>query len=371
MPVSRRNFLSHAPALGLFGALMPELLAQQPGGPSAPPEGPHDSLDFWGGFFDSVNPDSATYGEKGKQRGPKDQLPEPGVMTQYLQYHATEKKLRYATDVPATDLLDHDGDVAVGIALSQYRPGNGEGPQRATQMRIDTTQTRPYMNILAPLAWTAMASVFPDKGGKLPSLDQLGFHTDQAQTASSKILLNGGTGKLAVNISQAAQTSIFVKALGVMISAAKIGAPLVTLPAISVPALSAMTEMLSYWEDRTRFVMAGNLTSVIATQQAMQDPEHPDRYIGLVSGDYLMVPQKHTDELHSQLANLDVVQGYLVTKDADPTLPLATRAQNVLPGITYATMRVSVSPLGASATPPKPAAAATPDATAARPKKKS
>ena len=61
-----------------------------------------------------------------------------------------------------------------------------------------------------------------------------------------------------------------------------------------------------------------------------------------------MVPQKHTDELAKELPNLDLVQGYLVRKDADPNQPLQARAQNALPGITYASMRVSVTPLDAS-----------------------
>jgi hypothetical protein len=58
------------------------------------------------------------------------------------------------------------------------------------------------------------------------------------------------------------------------------------------------------------------------------------------------------------LPNLDLVQGYLVRKDADPNLPLQTRAQSAVPGITYASMRVSVQPLDASAATSKPAAAA-------------
>jgi hypothetical protein len=213
------------------------------------------------------------------------------------------------------------------------------------------------MNILAPLAWTAIASLKPDKSGKIPSLDQLGFKSPQATQGTSKILLNQGTGKLAVNISKAAKTSAFVKALNVMIAGAKMVAPLVSLPAISVPALSSFTEVLSYWENRTKFLMAGNLTAAVATQQAFDDPEREDRYIGLLNGDYLMVPQKHTDELAKELPNLDLVQGYLVRKDADPNLPLQSRAQSTLPGITYASMRVGVQPLEASA-PAKPAAAA-------------
>jgi hypothetical protein len=102
--------------------------------------------------------------------------------------------------------------------------------------------------------------------------------------------------------------------------------------------------------------MAGNLTSAVATQQAHADPDREDRYIGLLSGDYLMLPQAHTDELAKELPNLDLIQGYLVRKDADPNLPLQARAQTAVPGVTYASMRVSVQPLDASY-PSKPAAA--------------
>lgn len=237
---------------------------------------------------------------------------------------------------------------------------------------MDTTQTRPYMNIIAPLAWTAIASLTPGKAGKIPSLDQLGFKSIQATQGTSKILLNQGTGKLAVNISKASKESVFVKALNVMIAGAKMVAPLVSLPAISVPARSSFTEALSYWEERTKFLMAGNLTSAVATQQAFNDPDREDHYICLLSGDYLMVPQKHTNDLAKELPNLDLVQGYLVRKDADPNLPLQTRAQSAVTGITYATMRVSVKPLDTSSTAkatPSPVGAGSPCPSGKEPKK--
>jgi len=369
MSISRRRFVTDASALGLLTALLPEFAAAQAATPQTSSEDtPHDSYDFWNGFFDSVNPYSQNYGQKAASRGPKDQLPDPAAETQYLHYKSDEKKLRYATDIGKDELLDHDGDVAISIALSQFRPGNGETNLRASQLRVDTTQIHPYLNIIAPLAWTAIASVEPDKAGKV-SLEQLGFKTPQATQGTSKILLTQGTGKLAVNVSRAASTSIFVKALNVIISGAKIAAPLVTLPAISVPALSAFTEVLSYWEDRTRFVMAGNLTTAVATQQALNDPDREDHYIGLLSGDYLMLPQKHTDDLAKELPNLDLVQGYLVRKDADPNQPLPVRAQNAVPGITYASMRVSVIPLDASSSTGKPATSAAPDSSSAPAKK--
>ena len=56
------------------------------------------------------------------------------------------------------------------------------------------------------------------------------------------------------------------------------------------------------------------------------------------------------------MPNLDLIQGYLVRKDADPNLPLQVRAQSAVPGVTYASMRVSVQPLDASFVS-KPAAA--------------
>ena len=261
---------------------------------------PHDSYDFWGGFFDSVNPYSQNYGNKAASRGPTDQLPDPQTQTQYLHYDSGRRRLRYATDIQREELLDHDGDVGVSIGLAQFRPGTGETNLKASQLRVDTTQVHPFVDIITPLAWSAIASVNPNKMGQV-SLEKLGFRSPQAMQGTSKILLTRGTGKMAVNISRANAESTFMKALNIMIQGAKIAAPVVCLPAISVPALSTFTEMMSYWEDRTRFIMSGNLTHAVATQQALDDPDREPTYIGLKSGDYLMVPQKHVDELAKAL----------------------------------------------------------------------
>jgi hypothetical protein len=349
MTASRRQFLADASVFGTLAALFPGLAAaqnpatDQASSPNAGDDAPHDSYDFWNGFFDSVNPYSQNFGQKAASRGPSDQLPDPQAQTQYLHYDADNKRLRYASDIQKEELLDHDGDVAVSIALAQFRPGAGEANMKASQLRVDTTQVHPFVNLVTPLAWSAIASLAPDKMGQV-SLDSLGFKSATAMEGTSKILLTQGTGKMAVNVSKAPTASNFVKVLNIMIAGAKIAAPIVSLPAISVPALSTFTEALSYWEDRTRFVMAGNLTHVVATQQALDDPDRESTYMGLVSGDYLMVPQKHVDELAKSLPNLDLVQGYLVAKDADPNLPLPQRAQGSVPNVTYASMHIAVQP---------------------------
>lgn len=347
---SRRDFLADASVFGMLAAFLPGMAAAQNAAVAhssstnseAAEDLPHDSYDFWNGFFDSVNPTAPNYGTKAATRGPADQLPDPNAQTQYLHFDDTNKRLRYATDIEKEELLDHDGDVQVSIAIAQYRPGQGEENLKASQLRLDTTQIHPYMNIVAPLAWSAIAAIAPNQA-KSVSLSDLGFQSPQATAGTSKILFTKGTGKLAVNISKAAQQSFFMKALNIMIEGAKAAAPLVTLPAISVPALSVFSQCLSYWEDRTRFVMSGNLTSAVATQQAMQDPEREAHYIGLVPGDYLMIPQRHVEELAKAMPNLNMVQGFLVAKDADPSLPLPQRAQTAAPGVTYASMRVGVA----------------------------
>jgi hypothetical protein len=130
--------------------------------------------------------------------------------------------------------------VTVGIQLSKFRPGSGVDKSKNQQLRIDATQTHAYMNLLAPLAWTAIASLKPNSAGKI-SLDELGFKSDQAVSATSNILLTKGTGKLAVNVSQPPNDAQFVRILKLMITGAKLVAPMVVLPAVSVPALSAFS----------------------------------------------------------------------------------------------------------------------------------
>ena len=98
MPLSRRELLSDAPIFGLLAAMAPELASTSARAEQSPSEeAPHDSYGFWNGFFDSVNPAIQGSGQKMTMRGVEDQLPDPGVQTQYLHYKSDDKKLRYAT----------------------------------------------------------------------------------------------------------------------------------------------------------------------------------------------------------------------------------------------------------------------------------
>ncbi len=381
MSIPRRDFLSGAAALGILGTLLtPEQLralqdAQdqnaQNEAAQEEEELPHSSTGFWGGFYDQVNPNSPDYGKPAATRG-AESLASPGLETQYLHYLSDTKQLRYATAIDKGELLDHDGDVSVSILMNQFRPSSEDSKDKnASQLRVDTTQNHPFMNLLSPLAWSAMASLRPDKAGQIPPLDQLGFKSDQVMNSSSHILLTQGSGKIAVNISRAAKNSGFVKALGVMVEAAKMAAPFVALPAVSVPAMSAFSEAFSYWENRTQFLINGNLVNAAATQQAMDDPELHSPLIGLMAGDYVVVAKKDTDQLQAVLPQLRIFQGYLVHADTDLNQPMdQVLADKKIPDITYATVRVGVNPIETSA-PAKASPAAAGGASSAKEKKKS
>jgi len=84
----------------------------------------------------------------GETSGARGSASDPAAETQYLHYKFDESRLRYATDIGKEELLKHDGDVAISVALSQYRPGNGETHMRASQLRVDTTQIHPLMKHL-------------------------------------------------------------------------------------------------------------------------------------------------------------------------------------------------------------------------------
>src|ERR1700690_2852324 len=100
MPLSRRNFLADASALGMITALLPQLAAAQASAVQAAPSTddlPHDSYDFWSGCFASGSPCGRACGNKGPLRGPAGRFPGPAAQTQCLHYDTDKKKLRYAS----------------------------------------------------------------------------------------------------------------------------------------------------------------------------------------------------------------------------------------------------------------------------------
>lgn len=325
--------------------LAPALLEAEMATAGTPPppeeEAPHDSLAFWNGFFDSVNPNVPESQKRGDDSA---NMPDPSRIVQYMHYDDT-KGLRFVEYIDKTELLDYDGDVVVSASLGQYRPASGD--VTSSQFRLDCVQTKPIIEVLSPLAWSAMVALMPDKAGSIPSLDQLGFKSGSSTTGTDKIVLPKGLGKISVNITR--NNSKMQAFFGMVLKYSKMAAPVLSLPAISVPAIQTFSEVYSYWEERTRFVMNSPLQLSVASQAAADDPESQSARIKLVSGYYVMLPQTNASALASYADKLTVQSGYLVEKGAKSSnVAPADLYKSALPGITYATMRINVSQLNPS-----------------------
>ncbi|HWC96135.1 MAG TPA: hypothetical protein VG456_05285 [Candidatus Sulfopaludibacter sp.] len=345
MPINRRSFMDEILAAGaLMGLLSGEALPQsQTKGTAGPPPGTHDSINFWSDFY-------ANAPSRGRQAStPK--LPAPERQVQFLNHGA--KGLRYTSDIPKDELLDHGGDVSVTINMGQFRPSEADRAAfkqlQTSSLRLDCVQTRPMMNLFAPLAWASLASLFPDKQGKLPSLQTLGFQATGSSAPENKVVLPYGLGKMAVNISMVHKESLVHKILTEAQSIAGITAPFFAFPAISIPALKAVTAIYSALEQHTTFLLNSPLTMTVATRQALDDESREPAYLPLVSGDYVLVPKAHQGELSKSMDRLDLTQGFLIDKDAPANQPPDVRASSAIPGVTYVTMRVTVAPLAAGA----------------------
>jgi hypothetical protein len=369
MPINRRSFLDEILAAGALLGLMPgEASPQSRPKAAAPPAGTHDSIAFWNQFYDNAS-------SRGRSANPAPKLAAPEREVRFL-YHGASG-FQHATDIPTNSLLDHSGDVSVTLNLGQFRPGKGDQVAfkqlQSSSLRVDCVQTRPMMNLFAPLAWASLAALAPDKQGKLPSLQTLGFQATNSTAPENKVVLPGGLGRLAVNISIVHKESLVHKILMEAQQIAGVAAPFFAFPAISIPALKAVTAIYSALEQHTTFLLNSPLTMAVATRQALDDESREVQYLPLVSGDYVLVPQAHLDELSQSLDKLDMTQGYLVEKSAPASQPPETRAANAVPDVTYVTLRATVAPLDAGAATKNKSDStsdSSSDATKATPKKK-
>ena len=352
MAHSRRTFFEEILASGTLAALVAERAAA--GAQQNPPDASSiRTSDFWGSFYDSVDQ------KKGKGHKVKGKPAVVGKDVRYLYFD--EAGLRYTDQLKSADLLDHSGDVAVSVMLGQFRPGQADAQTirqlTSSQLRVDCVQTKGFLNLLAPAAWVAMASLYTDQAGKLPSLQALGFQQPNLLSGENKVILPGGSGKFSVNVSSMTKESVLHKVLRNGVRVAGIVSPLVGFPAISVPAMQAFTSIYSALEARASCIMSSPLMDAAATQTALQDPSFPPSFLPLRDGQYVMVPVEHTDKLEATLPHLEINQGWLVDRNDKSNRPVDQKAHDSIPDVTYLTLQVKVTPITAQAASPAPAGA--------------
>jgi hypothetical protein len=356
--MNRRSFFSNVMAAAAFSGVLGEILTPQEIMAAAEaaadaPQGAHEQ--FWNGFFDDVDPTKPhATSARGPGGAPVDQpLPahiEDAKLPRFFHYDDA-KGLRYAEKIDRSELPKMDGAAVVSMSISGFRPSDADskkiGEATSAQLQLHATQTTPLAQYIAPLAWASVASVFSAKSTKLPTVDQLNFVSEDGSTGTSgnnRILLPGAEGKLALNLTLPDKHSLIHKVISYGLQVAGVAAPLVSLPAISVPAIKAFTSFYNILVQNAGFIINSPLKDVVASYEAVDSGNMHADALKLMTGQYLIVPASSTEAISAQMDSIKMLSGYLVPKTIANNADPMTVAQSALPGVTYATLKVSVQP---------------------------
>jgi len=370
MSASRRDFLQNslmggalAPMLGsasgrrFFEAL---LAGQASGGSQA--QGAHDSEKFWSSFGASVNQPPASPGDRTRglfsHKKPDATAGALDRQIDFFQYDVKNNTMRFATSIEPKELMDYNGDVTASLAVNGFRMAAEDRAQfqqlQSAQLRIDVVQTKSLIqDLLDPMAWTSLASLFPDSSGNLPPMQNLSFDPGAASQKMKQVVLPGGSGQWAVNLSMAHKQSQFVSVLQTITSAVGKFAPIVGLPQIGVEALQGFSQMYGAFEQRTTFLLNSFPQLGFATQQARAAAATQQGF-NLVPGDYILVPHAYTAQLTPHLDSLELRQGYLVPKGSPTNTSIIDLALPLKPDITYLSATIGLKPIMPATAGPNP-----------------
>jgi hypothetical protein len=124
--------------------------------------------------------------------------------------------------------------------------------------------------------------------------------------------------------------------------------------------------------NRSTFLFQARPQAAYATQQARQKANSTVG-INLPQGDYVLVPQSHTDDLKPYLDKMKLANGYMVPKDASASDSTYETAEKAPPDISYITMNMKVNSLvqmGEPGGPPAPPKSSSSSSSSSSTKKK-
>lgn len=325
--------------------------------------GAHDSEKFWSSFGQAVNQSNDANSRTRGLFSHKKPDASAGALDRqidFFHYDVTNNTLRFATSIEPKELLDYNGDVQASLAVNGFRMAAEDRAQfqqlQSAQLRIDVVQTKSMIqDLLDPMAWTSLASLFPGSSGQLPPMQNLSFDPGAASQKMKQVILPGGSGQWAVNLSMAHKESALVGVLKTVSDAVGKFAPIVGLPQIGVEALQGFSQLYGTFEQRTTFLINSFPQLAYATQQARQ-AANSQQGVNLVPGDYILVPHAYTDQLTSHLDSVELRQGYLVPKGSPTNTSVMDLALALKPDITYLSATFGIKPIMPAIPGPTPTA---------------
>ena len=358
--MDRRSFFTSAMSAAAFSGVLGEIVSPRElmAAIDAVADAPSTQhSEFWGGFFDDVDPTkphaTMTRGPGGEPAAqPVPEHVDDEKLPRFFHY-ADHTGLRFAEKIDREELPKLDGAAVVSLSVSGFHSSEEDhhkiGDATSAQLQLHATQTTPIAQYIAPLAWASLASIFAGTANatKLPTVEQLNSVTSDGSGSTSggnRILLPKAEGKMALNLTLPEKHALLHKIISMGRQSAQLAAPLVALPAISVPAIKAFTSFYNILVQNAGFIINSPLKDVVASYDAVDSGNMHSDALRLITGEYVIVPAHSTEALRTQMDGMKIVNGYLVPKDlaanADPTAV----AKTALPNVTYATLKVSVQP---------------------------
>lgn len=353
---TRRSFFEEVALLSAMAAVL-----QEEGHAQAKDE---KLSNFWDAYFNEATRDPAVL-----SRGATDnELIDPAKKVQLI--HAGPDGLRYP-DTIADSELKPDSDVVVTVNPGHFRPGPEDhkaiARSKGCQVRLDWVQTRPIMNLIAPMAWAGLAAWSVEKqtespikdvnnkvigtktsaGPATPSLKDLDFRdpNDPNAPVQNQVILMGGSGRMALNVRAVRVNRRLQSVLDKSVSYASIISPFFGFAPIAIPALRIFTELLGAVFNHEAVIMNSLPVQVLATRDSRKGP-HNSNSMKIVGGDFIAVPNNQTPDLKADMEKLRVVNGWLVHQDSDKNLPVEARAADKrVPPVSYMSMNLTIEAL--------------------------
>lgn len=329
--------------------------------------------DFWDAYFDEAERDPNQI-----SRGSTDSnLIDAGRKVQLI--HATDSGLIYPDTIDASQLMA-EGDVVVTVNPAHFRPAPDDqkaiNRSKGAHIRVDCVQTRPIMNLLAPMAWAGLAAwsvkdttysktlassssaqVSLSSGKKvgaekytspaLGSISDLDFRdpNNPNNPLQNQVILMGGSGRMAMNVTGVSANAKLQTVLSKTVQYSSLIAPFFGFGALALPALRTLTTLLGAVFNHDTVIMNSMPQQVLATQDANKNP-HDSSAVKIASGDYIAVPFSQTGNLKGTLDKLRVTNGWLVHQDSPKDMPPEQRANDPkVPPVTYLSLSLTMQSL--------------------------
>ena len=174
--------------------------------------------------------------------------------------------------------MEDEGDISASVNVNGFRMAGDDRDAfdklQSAQLRIDVVQNKSMIpDYLDTMAWMSLAGLVPRQDGQVRRCRTLSFDPATSSQRMQQMVLPGGGGHMAVNLSMAHKDSMFLTVIKTLTTEVNKFSPLLGMPAISVTALKGFCNLYGAMEQRTTFLLNSMPKPAFATQAARAEAQ--------------------------------------------------------------------------------------------------